>query len=519
LADRQSLTRSDGLRDFPELPTPARTHLRAVHGAVREAARARSSLIVPAIPMAAFFVWMALAFPTRWRMFQLDYDFAYFTQAAHLIGHWRTTWVTFGGLPLLGDHAELTFFPIAILGRPFPATFWLPFVQIAALGTSAIPLSWIARREGLSPKWAAFALLVVMLHPALHGLALADYHPESIVVPLYLFAIWAALEERWIPFAICIAIALVTKEDQAAVVVMVALWLAIFRRRPVQGLITAIAAIAWGALAVKVLVPHFSPTGHFTRQGIFGSYGPTLPEALKQMVAHPSRVAHDLFQQKSKDLVVGLFAPFAFLPLAAPEILLPAAPILVGNMLAISPVPRMLESQYQSAVMPFLAAGLVLGMARLIGAMRPRAGSRRLLALPLLGAVTIGWLQLSPITLSAVWASTSPLAAAQERAVERVGPNDGVVATHDLAAHLGQREVIYPFPAPFHTSDGVVTARRGDLDRIDWMLLGNDPWVTLTEQVALTQQIVQRCGFVLESSEQGVLVYRRASHPPTCQPM
>jgi len=71
----------------------------------------------------------------------------------------------------------------------------------------------------------------------------------------------------------------------------------------------------------------------------------------------------------------------------------------------------------------------------------------------------------------------------------------------------------------FHHSDGVAAVRPGDADRIDWILVDtNDPWVGAPEQVAVLDRIWRQCGFVLETSEQRVLVYRRTSHPAGCEP-
>src|SRR5439155_14550143 len=174
------------------------------------------------------------------------------------------------------------------------------------------------------------------------------------------------------------------KEDQSAVVLLMAVWLLVRRQRR-AALWTAAAALAWGAVATRVVVPHFSPTGSFTRAGIFGSYGRTIPDALVAMATHPARVVEDLFQHRNIDFLVALLGPFAFVPLLAPSALIPALPIVLGDLLAVAPWPHTITSQYHAAILPFLMYALVVGLARV-----ERAGRR--LAVPIVAAAVVGFL-------------------------------------------------------------------------------------------------------------------------------
>src|SRR2546423_105464 len=335
-------------------------------------ARARSlvehKVTIVLLPAAAFALWSGRLFYQQWRNFRLGIDFAYFSQAAWLIGRLKSPFLTFGGIHILGDHAELTFFVLALIGRPFRPQVWLPVVQIASVGLGALPLSWIARRAGLKPFWVMAVVAVFLFQPGSLNLVLADFHAESLVIPLYLFAVWAALERRWWVYGPCVALAALTKEDQGIVLLFLGLWLVLSERERLAGALTAVLGVAWTAVAVEVLIPHYSPYGTYTRGVFFGDFGPTLPEAVRNMLTHPATVARVFIQVDNGYMLLGLVAAWAFLPMLAPRYALPAAGMLVANMLSSQPIPHTIAGWYHAAVMPFVAVAAVHGLARALSA-------------------------------------------------------------------------------------------------------------------------------------------------------
>src|SRR5439155_20403532 len=129
--------------------------------------------VLAAAPVGAFALWTGASCLAAWRRFDLSIDFAYFTQASWLIGHFKAPFVSYGGINLLGDHAELTFFGLSVLGRPFPTPLWLLTTQTGALVAAAFPLAAIARRQGLAPAWVVLGLAVFLFHPGTQNLTVS----------------------------------------------------------------------------------------------------------------------------------------------------------------------------------------------------------------------------------------------------------------------------------------------------------------------------------------------------------
>jgi uncharacterized membrane protein len=145
-----------------------------------------------------------------------------------------------------------------------------------------------------------------------------------------------------------------------------------------------------------------------------------------------------------------LLAPVAFLPLAAPLVLLIGAPQAVINVTSGHALTHDFRFHYTSVVLAgvFLATveGIAwLGRARL---------ARRLLLVALLAtslAANVAW---SPSPLgsqfdSGIWARAEPRHAVVKAALRLVPPDAGVSATYYLVPHLTHRVHVYEFPNPW----------------------------------------------------------------------
>src|SRR5207244_1175798 len=77
----------------------------------------------------------------------------------------------------------------------------------------------IARRIAQLPVVAATVVVAAYgLYPALNNVNLSDFHPEVVAVPALLGAMYFGLTRRWLPYAACVGVVLLTKEDMTLVV-------------------------------------------------------------------------------------------------------------------------------------------------------------------------------------------------------------------------------------------------------------------------------------------------------------
>ncbi len=251
--------------------------------------------------------------------------------ANHLQGMWllrtgRDTAGTIGGADYLGDQAALILWPLAQLSRVLPPVQLLLLLQSLALAGAVVPIWRLARRVVQLRVGPSLALvLAYALHPTVHELVVADFHPEAFAVPALLGATLAGLEGRAWRLWIMAVIVLASRADLGLALAGLGLLLVAEGRRRLGGALAAV-ALAWFALAVFAFQPALAG-GDYPHLDAFAAYGDTPFSIVRGMLSNPGEVLADVFAQEHVQQVVLVLAPFVFLPLASLRHLLPAVPL------------------------------------------------------------------------------------------------------------------------------------------------------------------------------------------------
>ncbi len=224
----------------------------------------------------------------------------------------------------LAIHFEPIILPLSLLYAFHADPRILLVFQTLALGSGALPVFLLTRRY--VPEWPIFAALMAtayLLSPALLGLNIFDFHPVSLATPLLLYAILALTHRHYVWFLI--------------------------------------------ALAFKVIIPHFYPgvqaNNYWYRYEALGS---SPGAAIANLIIHPWLLLTTFFTVDRFFYLVGLVRSVGFLPLLAPEWLLPALPSLAVNLLSTDPLLYSGVYQYNAAIIPFVMLSAIHGTRRLI---------------------------------------------------------------------------------------------------------------------------------------------------------
>lgn len=428
---------------------------------------ARLPDLPPAQPTARLFrrhaLWvglLTLSTAALYAMFSLQqhrhlrtssYDSVIFDQAVRAYAHFHLPVVPVKGIHndlgssfvLLGDH----FSPVLALLAP---VYWVwddvpaLLVAQAVLFASSVPLVWIFVRRLLG---AAPAYLVAAAYALAWGFqsALAtDFHEIAFAVPLIALALERVQARRPEQAAVAAAALLTVKEDFGPFVGVFGIYLAICGWRRL-GSALGVGGIAAFYLTTKVLIPALG--GHEFAYWSYGALGPDLPSALWHVARHPLDTLHLLTHPEVKQRTLRwLFAPWAFLPLLSPIVLL-ALPVLAERLTSTNWHYWSTAFHYNAVLMPILAMGAVDGLARLIRmvpALQFRPGARGLVGV-VAGTAALG------VALAAVpqfafrtlltrdeWTTTPAMRAAQD--ITALVPN-GVTIEADsrLGPHLTRR--------------------------------------------------------------------------------
>jgi len=361
-----------------------------------------------------------------------------------------------------GNHATWFSYVIAPIYALAPRPETLLVIQALMMGAAAVPLYLHASLH--LPRWtAALVACAYLLYPPLHGANLYDFH----YLPLGVFFLWLALyaveANRRVLAVVAVVLALTVREDVAACLAVVGLYL----------LLTGVAARA-GAIIVGVgggyfllMKLFFMPWLGEADASFINQYVGLLPKddagfvgVLKTLVANPVFTLNVILERDKVTYLLEVFAPVLFLPFARPLGLLFLAPGLVFTLLSTAYWPLYQPSfQYTSYWTAFVFLGVVYTLEH---AGRPRYGGegggllrRRSLVFGL-AAVTLACTYLNGAVLhrdnvragfgrAAFHTTEADLQKQADLAalVRLIPPDAKVVASDRLLSHVSTREAAY----------------------------------------------------------------------------
>jgi uncharacterized membrane protein len=366
--------------------------------------------------------------------FQTSYDLGVYDQvvwaAAH--GHGLASSLQGKAHSMLGMHFTPILYGVAGLYRLWESPRALLVLQAAALASALVPAFLLARRElgaGLLAWLFTFALLAFL---PFRAMALWDFQPSSLAVPLVLWALWGAATDR--AWALCLGLlaACLCKESGFLAAAGVGLYLAASGRRAL-GLSIAGLGLAGFLVTVGWVIPHFRGGPDFFLHDRYAYLsGGSLSGLMLAPLRHPVLVLqHLVWPPRKIEYLLRLFAPLAFLSLARPRWLLAMAPLLAVNLLADYPQMQSIHFQYSAELCAILLAAAVDGSAGLL-AIHP--SWRRKLGLALLVFGSLCWGTGEPF--EALAAPVDARASYIDEALSRIPAGASVAAQDDLLPHV-----------------------------------------------------------------------------------
>ena len=444
------------------------------------------------IALAAFLAYDVISVFKYLRLAPGSWDLGIFTeyvkQAAHL--HAPVVTIRGTGFNLLGDHFQPIVALIAPFFRLFPTPVTLLVAQALLTAISVIPVCRAARE--LLGTWPSRGIgLAYGLSWGLQQMIDFDFHEIAFAVPLLAFSLSALVRRRLRP-AVLWALPLVfVKEDQGFTIAAIGLLMAgmgLAQLRKMRngvgpgeslsrtlddpsawilaGVFLAVWGLAWSALAIEVIIPHFNPTHHYPYWGNGGVIAPGGPMSL-------GAVGHQFAVAGTEKLwtVYLILLPVAFLALRSPVALI-AVPSLALRFVSTNNYYWGDGWHYNATVMPIVFLAAIDGMARFRAASERRAtvagtGRRARRRLPAPGeavaryaaivmVVIAGWTAFR-FPLDGLWNSQTyaitPHVSAEDAAMAKVPDGVTVESTLTMLAPLAARDETYwigtsPNPAP-----------------------------------------------------------------------
>jgi uncharacterized membrane protein len=455
------------------------------------------------------------------------------------------------GITRFAIHFEPILFPVSLVYLIWSDPRMLLILQIVIVAAGAYPAFLLARLRLRNDLAAAGIALLYLFYPAQQQATVYDFHAVTFTAALLLFTLYFMYTRRTVLLFVFAILAMACKEEIPLVIVMFGLWSMLFQRRWRSGLALVLLGGAWFALALLVIMPHFSPTGQPMLIGRYGNLGKGPVQIVANIVLHPVAFLHQYVLDRNHIFYLRLLlTPAGYLPALAPWVLVLALPSLAINMLSSNVQMYSGLYQYNAEIVPVLifatieAIVLILWLVQFVVArltarrreesseapspapVRTRWSRARLLHAGLL-ALMVCWTLLSvvradvsfhgqlPFSDGFQWPVVSSHAALAQRFIAMIPLAASVSAQTELVPHLSQRDTIYQFPY----GDGIATPSIA-ADYIFLDVTGDIyPFFAFPTYTLEVKKLLFGGNYGLVSAQDGFLLLKRGGPSPGLSPI
>jgi uncharacterized membrane protein len=392
-----------------------------------------------------FWLLLALLAIARSRDLGIGPQVGYYLQAVHLVGEGVSPVVSEWGFNVFANQAAFLFWPIARLAEPLPTVETLLVLQSLALAVTIVPLWRIARGPAnLRVSGAATLVVAFALHPSVHNLNLAGFHPEVFALPALMAAYLVTTRQNWWALGILVAVVVTARADLGLAVSALGLLFLTEDRRRVGWALTGF-GLVWFLVMAFVVQPIF---GHGTYPHVeaFSHYGDSAFGVLLGMLADPVGLLGDLFHRASFEKMLLLVAPVLFLPLVRPRYIMTLAPLI--GLYLVADVPEDIlgnpQQDVPALVFVFIATSFALMRIGTRGISQVLVDRRVLTVMVLTASVFfIRDAASSPYEQPWDWGSQDQVDSARVSATTWVGDDASVMASPVVYPLLAERESVH----------------------------------------------------------------------------
>jgi uncharacterized membrane protein len=452
------------------------------------------------------------------------FDVGLYDQGVWLLSRFHAPFVTMMGRDLFGDHTQFSLLALVPLYWIHSGADTLYYVQALMMCLGAVPVYMLVMRRMNNPLFATVLAVCFLLHPALAQTNLENYHPDSFLIPIMGFLLYAAIENKPRMLITFSVLALLCKEDVVLILLPVLIWYA-WRKNWKLGLTLAAGSVFAAFFMTYVVMRSFIgvptlntwriPTFDECKNGCAGLVG-QVGALVHHTVKKPADVVKYVIKGDSPNgrpfYVWQMIAPTGLMFLIAPELALTTILVLGMNVISTFGYQHQIAYHYSMVILPGLAMGTAWAISKL-KTTKWRAVAVSIVAVSTLWSAFLwGPFPFSVHNNIAHWSPSYPPVAAINQVAKQLPPNAPVSAYYSFTTHIDHRKEIYMWPTPFHAVDWNTFKQEGDClplaDHVQYLMLPPD----LSDHDDVFKSIKSQFDIVAQSSN--AVLYKRVANPP-----
>ncbi len=295
-----------------------------------------------------------------YKYFSFNYiglDLAIFNQVFYNTSQGNLFGLTIHPHSYLGDHFAIILPFLLPVYYIIKSPVILLILQSFILGLSVWPLYLIARKK-LSPFLSLFIGTLYLLNVFIHNINAYEFHIITLAIFFLFFTFYFYLDKKFGLFLLFLSISLLVREDISLVIIMFGVLSAIEKRKWQWIITPLILGIGWFLFSMK-MTGVISGYGQYKFILYYGWLGNDIKSIILGILNHPWQVIKHFLSLNNLSFTIGIFIPFAFLPLLRPKYLLPSLLIFFQIIFLSSAGALALEIHYTSLFIPFLFISLI----------------------------------------------------------------------------------------------------------------------------------------------------------------
>ncbi len=243
-----------------------------------------------------------------WQYEVFYYDFGIFDKAIWEVSRFSTPiihHIVLGEKIIFADHFSPSIFMFSLLFWFFPQSETLLVAQACAVGISGFVLFSISKRVLKNSFYAISIMASYLLFEGLQNAVITDFHEVTVATLFFMLTFLCVVAKKKKLYFLCFMLLLGFKETMflLGIGMVVAVFFTFPKWRKVA-LVSAIIAVIWGIVSIKVVIPYFS--------GGLYLYATEIP-------TNPATMIASFFDSPIKQRTIYYtFRNFGFLPLFSP---------------------------------------------------------------------------------------------------------------------------------------------------------------------------------------------------------
>lgn len=251
----------------------------------------------------------------------------------------------------------------ALFYKLFPSAITLLLLQTLAIGISAIPLYYIAKKKLGQGFYALLIVIVYFLYSPVEYNNLFDFHADHLLILLMFLAFYFLEKNKPLAFLLICLPGFFLKEPLILTVSMMGFYAMVRYRWYKSGALLFFGGFVFFFLVINVIMPRLSgivPGAGF--EGRFSYLGNSVFEIIKTLLLHPGIIVKEITNVWKIGYLIFLFVPLLLIPLVSPLSFIPALPVLAISLLSHWRTHYWIQYQYTASLIAPIFISLIYGL-------------------------------------------------------------------------------------------------------------------------------------------------------------